>query len=486
MATGFVTVAATGKLDAPSVLLVSAALALRGLAFLGFSCFSLAPSTVTRLTVAYFFFYAFDYLFLSRAFVEATGHLVFFVMVMKLFSARVNRDFLYLAVLAFLEMLLAAILTIDTTFLAFFLAFMTFGIATFASYEIRSSYQRAVHPAEVPGTPMLRSLGATSVLASISVLLLGGLIFFVLPRYTTGYLSRFAPRTQHIAGFSDDVTLGEIGDIKKTRMVVMRVRFKWLPPQLQQLRWRGVALTQFDGKRWYNANVGSTVLSAVPAPGSTARMTRGGPFLPPSRAANQPPGPGAGLHGVSGAHLVRQPVPDPGSPAGDRALPLAGGGCQRCGAVAQAELRRPSLRRRLHAGSARPEAAAGRAHRVSGADRAPTRATITCNCPPWIPGWQSWPNGSPPPPAIPTTAHCCSEEHLRTQYGYTLEMPFTGDDPIAGFLFEQRRGHCEYFASAMTVMPAYSGHSDPHGERLPARRIQRHLGTLRGTDERRA
>ena len=44
------------------------------------------------------------------------------------------------------------------------------------------------------------------------------------------------------------------------------------------------------------------------------------------------------------------------------------------------------------------------------------------------------------------------EEHLRTQYGYTLEMPFTGDDPIAGFLFEQRRGHCEYFASAMTVM----------------------------------
>ena len=134
VATGFVTVAATGKLDAPTVLLVGAALALRGLAFLGLTRISLAPSTVTRLTVAYFFFYAFDYLFLSRAFVEATGHLVFFVMVMKLFSARVNRDFLYLAVLAFLEMLLAAILTIDTTFLAFFLVFLTFGIATFTSY----------------------------------------------------------------------------------------------------------------------------------------------------------------------------------------------------------------------------------------------------------------------------------------------------------------------------------------------------------------
>ncbi len=44
------------------------------------------------------------------------------------------------------------------------------------------------------------------------------------------------------------------------------------------------------------------------------------------------------------------------------------------------------------------------------------------------------------------------QEHLRANYGYTLDMPFTGDDPIAGFLFEQRRGHCEYFASAMTIM----------------------------------
>lgn len=46
------------------------------------------------------------------------------------------------------------------------------------------------------------------------------------------------------------------------------------------------------------------------------------------------------------------------------------------------------------------------------------------------------------------------EEHLRTQYQYTLETVFSsqGVTPLKQFLFETRRGHCEYFASAMTVM----------------------------------
>jgi hypothetical protein len=45
------------------------------------------------------------------------------------------------------------------------------------------------------------------------------------------------------------------------------------------------------------------------------------------------------------------------------------------------------------------------------------------------------------------------ESYLRTHYGYTLELPGTApDDPIADFLFRRRRGHCEYFASAMALM----------------------------------
>ena len=45
------------------------------------------------------------------------------------------------------------------------------------------------------------------------------------------------------------------------------------------------------------------------------------------------------------------------------------------------------------------------------------------------------------------------ERRLRSDYGYTLELPsHEVADPLAYFLFERRKGHCEYFASAMTVM----------------------------------
>ena len=45
------------------------------------------------------------------------------------------------------------------------------------------------------------------------------------------------------------------------------------------------------------------------------------------------------------------------------------------------------------------------------------------------------------------------ERYLSTHFGYTLELPRTlARDPLANFLFERKRGHCEYFASSMAVM----------------------------------
>ncbi|MCC6675564.1 MAG: DUF3488 domain-containing protein [Phycisphaerales bacterium] len=46
------------------------------------------------------------------------------------------------------------------------------------------------------------------------------------------------------------------------------------------------------------------------------------------------------------------------------------------------------------------------------------------------------------------------EDYLRTSFSYTLDIqaPPRGMDPIDWFLSTERRGHCEYFASAMTAM----------------------------------
>jgi transglutaminase-like putative cysteine protease len=49
------------------------------------------------------------------------------------------------------------------------------------------------------------------------------------------------------------------------------------------------------------------------------------------------------------------------------------------------------------------------------------------------------------------------EQHLRTNFAYTLDLTdveaeFRNNEPVLTFLTKVKRGHCEYFASAMTLM----------------------------------
>jgi hypothetical protein len=47
------------------------------------------------------------------------------------------------------------------------------------------------------------------------------------------------------------------------------------------------------------------------------------------------------------------------------------------------------------------------------------------------------------------------ESHLRGKFQYTLDLtdaPQKGKDPIVAFLYDWKRGHCEYFAGAMTLL----------------------------------
>jgi transglutaminase-like putative cysteine protease len=48
------------------------------------------------------------------------------------------------------------------------------------------------------------------------------------------------------------------------------------------------------------------------------------------------------------------------------------------------------------------------------------------------------------------------ENHLRSTFAYTLDLTdakrIEGQDPMVAFLFDLKRGHCEYFAGAMTLL----------------------------------
>src|SRR5205085_12445948 len=147
VASGYLAVAGSGYLDFPTIALTAAGLLLRALLILQVLRLEISEQLAALVALSYTGFFALDYFLLSRDFLTATVHLVFFLAVMKILTARTNRDHLYTAIIAFLELLAAAILSVNFTFLLFLSLYLLFAIAALTSGEIRRSSHTATNMA---------------------------------------------------------------------------------------------------------------------------------------------------------------------------------------------------------------------------------------------------------------------------------------------------------------------------------------------------
>src|SRR5258708_939282 len=134
--TGFATLASTGGLDLPSIVLVGVAMAIRGYLLAKRQQFAISERWTTPLSIAYFVFFAADYFVFSRGFMPATVHLALFGVVIRMFSLRRERDHVMLAILAFLMVLASAVLTVDSVFLFWFAPFMMMAVRSFVLMHI--------------------------------------------------------------------------------------------------------------------------------------------------------------------------------------------------------------------------------------------------------------------------------------------------------------------------------------------------------------
>src|SRR5262249_54096387 len=137
------------------------------------------------------------------------------------------------------------------SFFGYLALFLLLAIATFASGEVRRSAQlrRAVVRGGLRAFPRRLTVLATMLFSGILVMTAG--MFFILPRTARAALERFVPQRYHLRGFSNGVTLGQIGEIKRSSAPVMHVR-AYPNEGLLEVRWRGAALGRFTGKRWDN------------------------------------------------------------------------------------------------------------------------------------------------------------------------------------------------------------------------------------------
>ncbi|MGH9480151.1 MAG: DUF3488 domain-containing protein, partial [Terriglobales bacterium] len=256
VSTGVLAIVTTGKLDPISTFVPPVVLAYKAFRLWRARGPELSSRVATGMVLAYFLFFPFDLWGLSSnlaagapnplmyAALLATIHLLLFATLVRLCSARTGRDHAFLALLAIATMLASAILTVGTGFLAALAIFLVLAVSTFVALEMRRSATGAVSPTVDAGSPLAtrlnRALLIMSVLVAISALALGGVLFFLIPRFTTGYLSALNLRPNLMTGFSNDVTLGEIGQIQQNTSVVMRIHVFGSPALAQDGHWRGI------------------------------------------------------------------------------------------------------------------------------------------------------------------------------------------------------------------------------------------------------
>ena len=448
--TGFGTLAGTGGLDLPSVILVGGALAIRGYLLAKKNPFVISESWVAPLSLAYFAFFAVDYFVFSRGFLPATIHLALFGVVVRMFSLRRERDHVTLAILAFLMVLASAVLTVDSVFLFLFATFMLMAVTTFVLMEMRRSGHDANIEARHSNDPhehrhLAFALVRIAPALMIMILMCGAALFFVMPRMSAGNLGGYSYGTDFSAGFSDHVQLGQIGQIQQSNSVVMHVKIDGDAIGRYDLHWRGVALANFDGHSWSSPQEQALLQRqsensfAIPSLDAALRI--------PAASRAEPPN-------LIHYRVVMEPIgtnvfflaPWARSVSGDYRLLATDSG----GAIYDFDTRHAINHYEAISDLATPSPAE---LRTAGRGYPALIRNTYLPLPAFDPRIGQL--------ALQITSSASNdydkaariELYLKARYGYTLSLPRTAEaDPVANFLFVRKQGHCEYFASSMAVM----------------------------------
>jgi transglutaminase-like putative cysteine protease len=410
----------------------------------------------------------------GRVGISALVHLTLFLSSVKLLQVKADRDWLFLYLISFFEVLLAAGLSVSPTFLLALGVYVFCALLTIICFELRKArrvvphnegrllvernkrfWQRAAGSGSGDRsrrkTEVFGRLPVAALALLILIFALALPIFFVTPRATDSALAMSGGTgSTGYVGFSDQMTLGDIGELQQNDQLVMRVRVEG--PQSarrQDLRWRGVALDSFSGRGWQRSSGESWTLA-----GTERNFFRLGTTEDLSRLTVQT--------------FFVEPIDTPVLFVAPRAVAVQGAlpfikKDSGDGLVSRMHAQE-RISYRAYSDTVEPDAEQLRADR----SLYPRRETANLRLP--IERYLQLPDDLDTRVANLARsivgqsgarnrydAARAIEAHLnRNEYGggysYSLQMRAGGPDPLSDFLFRVRAGHCEYFSTAMTVM----------------------------------
>lgn len=387
-----------------------------------------------------------DMIMAGTALAGILGRLILALSSIKLLQKKSDRDWIFLYLMAFFEVLLAAGLSISALYLGSFLLYLLVTVCAVIAFDIRKTTfvtaKKAAtgeHIVRLEKSEELKKvaigrLPVTATLLIVAIAIFAIPTFFMLPRVGgAGFGS--GQKKMPSTGFSSQVRLGDIGRIQQNDETVMRVRLE--EPAISSLYWRGIALDRFDGQTWTRTERDYR-----------ERFIKGDKDYIQVDTAS-------GKNNLVLQTVYLEPIDTPVLFSLSRPVLIQGGGFDylekdNYGAVSFRRNEFERITYKVLSDRTLPSAGELRADTdVYSADMRAMYLQLPQEMDPRI--------GERAEEVMRNAGNRYDkaravESYLQNNFGYTLDLKASGDDPLADFLFNVKEGHCEYFATAMAIM----------------------------------
>jgi len=418
--------------------------------------------------------------------IHGLGQFILAMQLFKLYERKGNRDYAQLIVLSLMQMICASIISAEILFGVMLMGYLVLTLLTLLQFQLKVGHDdvaAAIEQQTPPGAEateptiafspgLRRQFGLLATACGLGCLLLSVVFFVAMPRgHGEGIMGRWdMPRPAKVTGFDNQVQLSGGTRISTSRVPVMNVRLTRdgadIGSRDRSFLLRGTALDEYDpGSRVWTR--GSAVtrsdrmlslenVDAVPLVGAlprgqvidldiTLRTSTKGILFSAYRPLRFETDSLQAIRFNPHDQVLSTPPRSTQTPQYRvRCLAKPSEDLRRYYLQSPSPLIFPggfspgfSMNWRLYARGAvvedpRLQALARSILQAGGLSRDPLI--------------ESDPNDRLIADAI--------QRHLEERCAYTLDLPDVPDgvDPISGFLFQTRRGHCEYFASAMCAM----------------------------------
>ncbi len=181
-----------------------------------------------------------------------------FLILLKCYTLSKAKDYLHAQIICFFILLSASVITVAFYFMFFFIGYVVLATLGLVLYSIGREKEKVSGEIETSSPAALRRTIRFGASVSVLILILIVASFLLIPHLSVTQLN--APLSgrdvppESLTGFAEEIEFGEFKQLTPDQTVVMRVELGWPEGHKEHrpsnLRLRGLALEQYDEARW--------------------------------------------------------------------------------------------------------------------------------------------------------------------------------------------------------------------------------------------